>query len=65
MNINSLPKIKDSKVKIRKTFLITEHAAEVYVQAKNKLGIDTTKMCTDAIEKIMNDISKLMSKESI
>ena len=60
-----MPKVKDSKIKIKKTFLITEQAADVYVQAKNKLGIDTTKLCTDAIEKVMADVKKLMSTQSI
>lgn len=57
--------VKDSKVKIKKTFLLTEQAADVYVQAKNKLGIDTTKLCVDAIEKVMSDVSKLMATQSV
>lgn len=65
MDINSVPKVKDSKIKIKKTFLITEQAADVYVQAKNKLGIDTTKLCTDAIEQVMADVKKLMSTQSV
>ncbi len=64
MDINSLPKVKDSKLKVRKTFLITESAADVYMQAKNKYGIDTTRLCADAIEKVMADVKKLIAKQS-
>jgi hypothetical protein len=63
MNINSVPRLKDTKLKIKKTFAITESAADTYVKAREH-GIDTTKMCSDALEKTLAGIRELITKKS-
>ncbi len=60
IKLESLPKIKDSKEKIKKTFLLTPEAVEVYEKAKVLKGIDTTKMCTDALETTLLSIKHLV-----
>lgn len=63
LDINSLPKIKDSKEKIKKTFLLTPESVEVYEKAKVLKGIDTTKLCTDAVEKTLQSIKHLLNEK--
>jgi hypothetical protein len=59
MDIKDLPKIKDTKEKSKKTFFLSIEAAKVYTEGKNK-GVDTTKICTDALEKALLDIKHLI-----
>lgn len=62
MELKDLPKLKDTKDKFKKTFLLTEEAVKIYVQGKEKLNIDTTKLCTDAIENSLLSIRHLLDK---
>jgi len=62
MELNELPKLKDTENKFKKTFLLSEEAVRIYVQAKQKLNVDTTKLCTDAIENSLLSIKHLLDK---
>lgn len=62
MELKDLPKIKGYKSKVKKTFNITKEAAEIYELAKEQHDIDTTDMCTQAIEKAMLSIKHLVMK---
>lgn len=60
MDLKNLPKLKESKTKIKMTFCLSKEAYETYILLKNK-GYDSTKVVTDAIEKTMNELKEACS----
>jgi hypothetical protein len=62
MDLKDFPKIKDAKNKVRKTFLISEDHAHVYVMAREKLNIDTPKICNDAISNALESVKLMLEK---
>ena len=55
MDLNNLPKLKESKTKIKQTFCLSRDAYEAYVMAKQK-GYDSTAYVTSLIEKALLDL---------
>lgn len=55
MNLKDLPKLKESKNKIKMTFCMTREAYDTYSLLKNK-GFDAPKVVTDLIEKTLMDL---------
>ena len=60
LTINDLPTIKDSKEKFKKTLLLSKDANEIYEKGKALKGIDTPRLCADAVEKAMLSIKHLV-----
>lgn len=58
MHIDSFPKTKSSKDKVKKTFYITLEEEQIYLKAK-ELGIDAPKYVTTAIQKAIQDLKKV------
>lgn len=60
MDITSAPKLKDTKLKIKKTFAISQDSVDAYIEAKS-IGIDATKICVDSIEEAMSRLKQMIS----
>lgn len=61
LEIKDLPKTKDSKLKIRKSFNLSAEAVEIYEKARI-VGIDSSGYIQDKIEKALLDIKHLVLK---
>ena len=60
MDINTAPRLKDTKLKVKKTFAISQEAADTYIKAK-ELGVDATKICTDSLEESLDKIRRMIA----
>lgn len=63
ITLDSFPKLKDIKEKQKKTFMLSAEVCEIYVKAKYKLGIDTTQVCTEAIERALLKIKPFLENK--
>lgn len=61
LDIKQLPKTKDSKNKIRKSFNLSPKAVEIYEKAKN-VGIDSSAYVQETIEQALSKIEHLVLK---
>lgn len=61
--LDNLPKLKDTKLKIKMTFCMTPEAHRIYILAKQNLNVDTTEMINQAIANTMLSIKHLVDKQ--
>jgi hypothetical protein len=62
MDLNALPKLKESKTKIKQTFCLSKDAYDAYVMAKQK-GYDSTAYVTSLIEKALLELKANLDKQ--